>query len=73
MMLFHPPSAMWLGAVVGALRVVLGGDGQPIQGLYAGGADMASIMRGRYPGPGVTLGPALVFAWRAVMHALGQR
>ncbi len=52
---------------------VLGGDGQPIQGLYAAGADMASIMRGRYPGPGVTLGPALVFAWRAVMHALGQR
>ena len=52
---------------------VLGRDGQAIEGLYAAGADMASIMRGRYPGPGVTLGPAMVFAWRAVMHAVGQR
>ncbi|MGQ3194090.1 MAG: FAD-dependent oxidoreductase [Hydrogenophaga sp.] len=52
---------------------VLGRDGQAIEGLYAAGADMASIMRGRYPGPGVTLGPAMVFAWRAVMHAVGRR
>jgi len=28
---------------------------------------MASIMRGHYPGPGITLGPALVFAFRAAM------
>jgi hypothetical protein len=29
---------------------------------------MASIMRGAYPGPGITLGPALVFGFLCV-HA----
>ncbi len=48
---------------------VLGGDGKPIPGLYACGNDMASVMAGSYPGPGTTLGPAIVFAYRAVMHA----
>jgi hypothetical protein len=33
---------------------------------------MASIMRGNYPGPGITLGPALVFAYRAAM-AIAER
>ena len=28
---------------------------------------MASLFRGVYVGPGITLGPALVFAYRAVM------
>jgi succinate dehydrogenase/fumarate reductase flavoprotein subunit len=46
---------------------VLNEGGQPIPGLFACGNDMASIMRGHYPGPGITLGPALVFAWRAAM------
>ena len=32
---------------------------------------MASVMGGAYPGPGTTLGPAAVFAYRAVMHARG--
>ncbi len=41
----------------------------PIEGLYACGNDMASIMGGTYPGPGITLGPAVVFAHRAAMHA----
>ncbi len=44
---------------------VLAGDGAPIPGLYACGNDMASIMEGAYPGPGITLGPALVFGWLA--------
>lgn len=44
-------------------------DGSVIPGLYACGNDMASMMRGRYPGPGITLGPALVFGWRVGMHA----
>ena len=39
-----------------------------IPGLYAVGNDMASLFRGVYVGPGITLGPALVFAYRAVMH-----
>lgn len=47
---------------------VLHADGSPIDGLYACGNDMNSIMAGAYPGPGVTLGPALVFAFRAVRH-----
>jgi succinate dehydrogenase/fumarate reductase flavoprotein subunit len=41
--------------------------GEPIAGLFVCGNDMASIMRGHYPGPGITLGPALVFAYRAAM------
>ena len=45
--------------------------GNPIQGLYACGNDMASVMAGAYPGPGTTLGPAMVFAYRAAMHARG--
>ncbi|HEY7244853.1 MAG TPA: FAD-dependent oxidoreductase [Xanthobacteraceae bacterium] len=46
---------------------VLNAAGDPIPGLFACGNDMASIMRGHYPGPGITLGPALVFAYRAAM------
>lgn len=48
---------------------LIGEDGEIIEGLYACGNDMSSIMRGQYPGPGTTIGPALVFAWRAAMHA----
>ena len=50
---------------------VLASDGKPIPGLYACGNDMASVMAGSYPGPGTTLGPAIVFAYRAAMHAKG--
>jgi succinate dehydrogenase/fumarate reductase flavoprotein subunit len=46
---------------------VLSAAGAPIPGLYACGNDMASIMRGNYPGPGITLGPGMVFAYRAAM------
>jgi succinate dehydrogenase/fumarate reductase flavoprotein subunit len=48
---------------------VLDEDGQPIAGLYACGNDMHSIMRGTYPGPGITLGPALVFGYLAGRNA----
>jgi hypothetical protein len=46
---------------------VLDVNGAPLAGLFACGNDMASIMRGTYPGPGITIGPAMVFAWRAAM------
>jgi succinate dehydrogenase/fumarate reductase flavoprotein subunit len=46
---------------------VLSAMGEPIAGLFACGNDAASIMRGHYPGPGITLGPALVFAYRVAM------
>jgi len=48
-------------------------DGAAIAGLYACGNDMSSIMEGAYPGPGTTLGPALVFAYRAVRHMARAR
>jgi succinate dehydrogenase/fumarate reductase flavoprotein subunit len=47
---------------------VLGPDDAPIPGLYACGNDMASVMEGAYPGPGITLGPALTFAYLAARH-----
>jgi hypothetical protein len=34
---------------------------------------MASVMAGSYPGPGTTLGPAIVFAYRAAIHAKTQK
>ncbi len=51
---------------------VLKSDKQPIPGLYAVGADSASIFRGTYPGPGTMIGPAIVFAWRAAMDIAGH-
>jgi 3-oxosteroid 1-dehydrogenase len=45
-------------------------EGLPVEGLYACGNDMSSVMRGHYPGPGVTLGPAVVFGYRAAMQAV---
>jgi succinate dehydrogenase/fumarate reductase flavoprotein subunit len=61
-----------LGTAVG-LRTdcharVLGKDGTVIAGLYACGNDMGSIMNGNYPGPGITLGPALTFGYLAGRH-----
>jgi hypothetical protein len=38
----------------------------PIAGLYAAGNDMQLIMGAAYPGPGINLGPAVVFAYLAV-------
>jgi succinate dehydrogenase/fumarate reductase flavoprotein subunit len=51
---------------------VLDKDRQVIPGLYACGNDMASPMSGSYPGPGTTLGPGTVFAYRVAMHAAGK-
>jgi len=61
--------AVSTGLATDADARVLGSDGKAIPGLYACGNDMASVMAGSYPGPGTTLGPAIVFAYRAVMHA----
>lgn len=43
-----------------------------IAGLYACGNDMGSIMNGNYPGPGITLGPALTFGYIAGRHLARQ-
>lgn len=50
---------------------VLRADEKVIEGLYAAGNDMNSIMEGTYPGPGITLGPALTFGYIAA-HDIAQ-
>jgi 3-oxosteroid 1-dehydrogenase len=45
---------------------VLASAGNSIQGLFACGNDATSPMRGVYPGAGITIGPAIVFAYRIV-------
>jgi hypothetical protein len=50
---------------------VLDANGQPIGGLYAVGADMSSMMAGRYPAGGITLGPAMTFGYVAAHQASG--
>lgn len=47
---------------------VLDQGGKPIQGLYAAGNTSASIMGHTYPGPGSTIGPAMVFGMIAGEH-----
>lgn len=61
------------GLAVDADARVLDARGEAIEGLFACGNDQASIMRGAYPGPGITLGPAITFAFRAVERALAMR
>lgn len=60
------------GLATDADGAVLDRAGRVIEGLYACGNDMASVMRGAYPGPGTTLGPAMVFGWCAGLHAAGR-
>jgi succinate dehydrogenase/fumarate reductase flavoprotein subunit len=64
--------AVSTGLSTDANACVLDKARRPIPGLYACGNDMASMMRGSYPGPGTTLGPGIVFAYRAAMHASGR-
>jgi len=40
-----------------------------VPGLYAAGADANHLMKGHYPSGGLTLGPSLVFGYRAALHA----
>lgn len=60
---------MAAGIVTDDQARVVNGDGQHIPGLYACGNDMQSVMNGAYPGPGITIGPALVFGYIAASHA----
>ncbi|WP_182086329.1 FAD-dependent oxidoreductase [Aureimonas sp. ME7] len=54
------------------LARVLGAGGDPIPGLFAVGADMASIMGGHYPAGGITLGPGMTFGYIAGRFLAGQ-
>jgi succinate dehydrogenase/fumarate reductase flavoprotein subunit len=60
---------MAAGLVTDAMARVLDAQNAPIPGLYACGNDMQSVMNGAYPGPGITLGPALVFGYLAARDA----
>ncbi len=51
---------------------VLNQQNQPIEGLFACGNDLSSIFKGTYPGPGTTLGPGMVFAWRIAQFVTGK-
>ncbi|MGR1582567.1 FAD-dependent oxidoreductase [Thalassobius sp. S69A] len=51
---------------------LLRADGTVITGVYAAGNDLHSIMGGTYPGPGITLGPGLVFGAIAARHAAAR-
>jgi len=62
----HPADlGMSAGIQTDATGRVLDTHDTPIAGLYACGNDMASVMEGAYPGPGITLGPALTFGYLA--------
>lgn len=49
---------------------VLGADDRPLAGLYATGNASASLSGSCYPGPGVPIGTAMAFGWRAVRDML---
>lgn len=47
-------------------------ENRAIPGLYACGNDMQSIMGGVYPGPGITIGPAITFGFIAAKDAAAR-
>jgi succinate dehydrogenase/fumarate reductase flavoprotein subunit len=56
------------GIKTNANAQVLHKDGSAISGLFAVGADMASVMGGHYPAGGINLGPAIAFGYLAAQH-----
>jgi succinate dehydrogenase/fumarate reductase flavoprotein subunit len=69
-------SRLWLGDIgtKGGMLTdrdakVLREDGKVIPGLYAVGNATASVMGKSYPGAGATIGPSMVFAFRAATEA----
>lgn len=56
------------GVVTDEYARALREDGSVIEGLYAAGNNSASVMGRTYPGPGSTIGPAVVFGLRAARH-----
>lgn len=62
----HPGDLSTVGGLQTNGRAqVLDASGRPIAGLYAAGLDMNSMMRGRYPGGGASIGPAMTFGFIA--------
>jgi len=57
-----------IGLKIDADARVLDAQGLAVRGLYACGNDISSVMRGYYPGGGITIGPAIAFAYVATRH-----
>lgn len=62
-----------IGLVTNGDAQVLNASGWPINGLYAVGNDMNSVMGGIYAGPGCTIGAGMTFGYAAAMHAAGAK
>lgn len=62
-----------IGLKTNADAQVMNASGEPIPGLYACGNELASIMRGFYPAGGISIGPAITFAYRAIDHASSRQ
>ena len=56
------------GLVTDESARVLREDGSVIPGLYAAGNVSSAVMGNTYPGPGGTIGPAIVFGYLAAQH-----
>ncbi len=61
----------FIGLATDAQSRVLDVNERPVPGLYAAGNDQASVMGGKYPGAGITIGPAMTFGWIAARHIAG--
>ncbi|MFZ5491934.1 MAG: FAD-dependent oxidoreductase [Pseudomonadota bacterium] len=60
------------GLVTDDRAQVLDGQGRVIEGLWATGNSMASVMGHSYPGPGATIGPSMTFGYIAALAAAGK-
>ncbi len=61
----------FIGLSTDAHARVLDVNERPVPGLYAVGNDQASVMGGKYPGAGITIGPAMTFGYIAGRHIAG--
>jgi FAD binding domain len=61
------------GLAINADAQVLREGGPAIEGLYACGNEAQSMAGGTYPGPGITIGPAITFAYRAIRHCVAVK
>ena len=63
------PLATSFGVRINNWGQALDTQGNAIDGLYACGNDMESVMGGEYPGAGAQIGPAMTFGYLAATHA----
>ncbi|WP_317929600.1 FAD-dependent oxidoreductase [Halioxenophilus sp. WMMB6] len=67
----YPGDVSTYGGLVTDVRArVLREDGSVIDGLYATGVTTASVMGGKAPGAGASIGPSITWGYIAAKHAL---